>query len=195
MKFAKNLLLIFLLGLGACSQDHKQEIETEFTAYLTSLEKGEFEESLNYLVPEFFEIVPRSQLLEVMEQTFHNPDFVFEIKNPKILSVGEVRAINDKHYALLTYSNQLNMRFTGDVQLTSEDIEMRNEVLMANLKEGFGAENVGYNRESGFFEIQAEKRAYAISANGKNNWKFLVLEEEQKPILTRLLPAELAEDI
>ena len=197
MNIKKNSLTIILLTVCTIgiAQDYKKNIESEFTEYLNSIVNMEFEKSMEYITPEFFEIVPKSQMLKLMEQTFNNPTMEFEIKNPKILSVNDFQKIENKYYSLLTYSNQLNMKMNSEEEETEDESKMRINMTKLSLEQTFGSENVKYNERTDFFQIQSQKDAYAISENGKTEWKFIVIEKEQKMILDKILPKELAEKI
>lgn len=197
MNIKRNLLTILFLticGIGI-AQDYKKNIESEFSAYLNSIVNMEFEKSMEYITPEFFEIVPKSQMIALMEQTFNNPTMEFEILNPKILSVNDFQKIENKYYSLLTYSNQLNIKINSEDQETKDEKEMRINLTKQSFEQTFGAENVKYNEKSDFFEIQSQKDVYAISENGITDWKFLVIEKKQRMILDKILPKELAEKI
>ncbi|MEM6379969.1 MAG: hypothetical protein AAF705_17370, partial [Bacteroidota bacterium] len=144
---------------------------------------------------EFFEIVPKDQLIGLMETTFNNPSMEFEIKNPKILNIKDAQEIENKYYALLTYSNQMDMKVLGPQGETGDEKKNRIKTTQLALEQTFGSENVSYNVETDFFEIQSQKDAYGISKDGETNWNFLVIEKDQKLILEKLLPKELADKI
>jgi len=197
MNIKRNLLTILFLTICTIgiAQDYKKNIESEFSEYLSSIVDMEFEKSMEYITPEFFEIVPKSQMINLMEQTFNNPSMEFEIKNPKILSVNDSQKIENKFYSLLTYSNQMNMKINNEEEETEDEKKMRINMTKLSFQQTFGAENVKYNEETDFFEIQSQKDVYAISENGKTDWKFLVIEKKQKIILDKILPKELADKI
>ncbi|MBU2951391.1 hypothetical protein KO493_11850 [Tamlana agarivorans] len=185
-------LTIYTIGIA---QDYKENIKSEFTEYLNSLINMEFEKSFEYITPEFFEIVPKSQMIKFMEQTFNNPTMDIEIKNPKILTVNDSEKIGNKFYSLLTYSNQMNLKIISEEEETEDEKKMRINLTKLSFEQNFGSENVQYNEKMEFFEIYSEKDVYGISVNGESNWKFLVLEKDSKIILDKILPKELSEKI
>ncbi|WP_149025854.1 hypothetical protein [Polaribacter sp. BM10] len=197
MKLKRNLFTILFLTISAIgiAQDYKNELKKEFNDYLSTIVNMEFEKSMEYIVPEFFEIIPKSQMIKVMKMTFNNPDMEFEIKNPKILKVNDKKEIEKKYYSLLTYSNQMNMKIKGEEGETKDEKTTRINLTKLSLESTFGSENVVYNEKTDFFEIQSQKDVYGISENGEKNWKFLVIEKKQKMILEKLLPKELSEKI
>lgn len=197
MNTKKNILTILILTscIIGFAQDYKKNIETEFTEYLNALVNMDFEKSVEYIAPEFFDIVPKSQMIKLMEQTFNNPTVEFEIKNPKILTINDSEKIANKYYSLLTYSNQMNMKIDSEEEETEDEKTMRINMTKLSFEQTFGSENVKYNEETNFFEIQSQKDVYGISENGETDWKFLVIEKKQKVILEKILPKELADKI
>ncbi|GAB7258326.1 hypothetical protein [Polaribacter sp. BM10] len=197
MKLKRNLFTILFLTISTIgiAQDYKNELKKEFNDYLSTIVNMEFEKSMEYIVPEFFEIIPKSQMIKVMKMTFNNPDMEFELKNPKILKVNDKKKIEKKYYSLLTYSNQMNMKIKGEEGETKDEKTTRINLTKLSLESTFGSENVVYNEKTDFFEIQSQKDVYGISESGEKNWKFLVIEKKQKMILEKLLPKELSEKI
>jgi len=188
-------LILLLLGpgfsLSICAQDYKTEIEKDFAEYLNAITNKEFEKSMAYILPEFFEIFPREQMIQLMDQTFNDPSVEFEFKNPEILKVDDREEIEDKYYALLSYSHQMNMKIYGQEDETAEAKSTRIKLTRMSLEQTFGLENVNYNPDTDFFEILSTKDVYAISDNGERDWKYLVIESEQIDILEQLIPGVL----
>lgn len=197
MNSGKYLLIILFLTIRSVgvAQDYKKEIEIGFTEYLNSIMNRDFEKSMEFILPDFFEIFPKDQMITLMEQTFNNPSIEFEFKNPKILEIKDSRKIEPKYYAMLSYSNQMNMKVNSDEVENEEEKESRIKLMKLSFEQTFGSENVQYNTETEFFEIQVEQQVYAISENGLTDWKFLVIEKKQKVILEKLLPKELLDKI
>jgi hypothetical protein len=197
MKLKQKLFTILFLTISTIgiAQDYKNELKKEFNDYLSTIVNMEFEKSMEYIVPEFFEIIPKSQMIKVMKQAFNNPGIEIEITNPKIIEVKDKKEIENKYYSLLTYSNQMNMKIYGEAEETKNEKTTRINLTKLSLESTFGSENVEYNENTDFFQIQSQKDVYGISKNGENNWKFLVIEKKQKMILEKLLPKELSEKI
>jgi hypothetical protein len=197
MKLKQKLFTILFLTISTIgiAQDYKNELKKEFNDYLSTIVNMEFEKSMEYIVPEFFEIIPKSQMIKVMKQAFNNPGIEIEITNPKIIEVKDKKGIENKYYSLLTYSNQMNMKIDGEAEETKDEKTTRINLTKLSLESTFGSGNVEYNEKTDFFQIQSQKDVYGISENGENNWKFLVIEKKQKMILEKLLPKELSEKI
>jgi len=196
----KTRLLAFLLltiSTVAFSQDYKKEIEKQFLEYNNLIVKRNFEKSMDFVPEEFFNIIPKDQMVLVMEKTFNNPDMDFELKEPKIIEIAESQKIENKFYSLVNYSSPMKMKFKNNDQKeeTEKEHKLRMNMIKLSLEQTFGSDKVRYDEKTEIFEINAQKQAYAISKNGKTDWKFLVIEKKQKFILEKLLPKQLVEKI
>lgn len=192
MHFRKLITLVLVLSATWLSaQDVKQHIANEFTAYQDAIAAGDFEVAMEYISPDFFTIYPKESIIELMETTFNNPSITFEIKDLKIENIEDLKEIDGKHYALLNYSNRMLMKFHQEGEENEENKKSRLAMTQLSLEQTFGSNNVQYDPKTDFFGVAAGKSVYAISANGKTDWKFLVLEKDQKEILQRILPREL----
>lgn len=198
MRFKLSFFAITLILLThfASAQNSKSVIEARFNEYLTALVSKDFNKAMNYLPDDFFKIVPKNHMIEALEKAFNTPGVEFELRMPKIMAIGDVFQEEKKYYSLLKYSNIMIMKIRdGEDNLTKEEKENKFNVIQNSLNNSFGAENVKLNEKDDSFEIYSEKDAYAVSNDGKTNWRFLVLEKDQKPILKKLLPAKLYQKI
>lgn len=195
IKTCLSAIVITLLSLNAFSQE--KEIRSGFNDYINTIISGDYEKSVNFIAEEFFEIVPKEQMVLLMEKTFNNPEMEFEMKDVKILDVGEVAEINGKYYAPLTHSNIIRMKFlnSDEEEETEDQYKLRMTLTKQSFDQMFGAGNVKYEEETGFYEIYAEKQVYAISKNGQTGWKFIVIEKQQIPILKKVLPKQILDNI
>lgn len=192
-KINNLLIIVFIIvfNVSLNAQDYKKNIEVDFNDYLNYIVNKDFEKSLNYISEDFYKIIPKQQLLLIMEQTFNNPDVVIEIKNPKILEIKEYEKIENKYYSFLTYSNQMNIKMKSDENESEEEKKESIELMKSMYEITFGKGNVYFDEKTNFFEIKVVKNVYAISLDGLSNWKFVVIEKKQKPLLEKVLPKTL----
>ncbi|WP_028377218.1 hypothetical protein [Leeuwenhoekiella sp. MAR_2009_132] len=175
------------------AQNYKSTIKSTFSEYLDAIVNSDFEKAMDYMLPEFFDIIPRAQLVSIMEQTFNNPQMSFKIRNPEVLRVEDAQEIEDKFYAMLTYANDMDMQLKGEENETEEQKAMRTGLTQAAFAQSFGKDNVKYKDSTDSYTIHAEKEVIAISNNGTTDWKFIVLENRQNGMLEKLVPAALLE--
>ena len=189
------LTLLFVVELfGAYCQDYKEKIEQQFLEYTNFLIKKDFTKSVEYINDDFFKILPKSQMIILIEKTYNNPDLDFKIENPKVLRIDSIKRIGDQNYVKLQYSNILNMKFKESTSDTSDvdERELKKNLIIISLEKQFGTGNVKHNQLTGYYEIYSVKNVIANSKD-TNSWKFVTVEEKQKIILENFIPKELLE--
>ena len=198
MKNVISLLVIIILSIG-CTATKKatnetkaiDNIKSDFTTYLSAIKDRDFKKSVEYMLPDFFDLIPKEELIKVMEETFNNPNMDFEIKDSKILSVSDIEKIEEKFYSKLRYSSNMSIKMNTEEALTDENKEMTLNLFKLN----FGSENVSYDEQTAKYQINSEQNAISISENGINSWKFLVVEEKQRAILEQFIPKKILDSI
>ncbi len=190
--FTNRLLLLFM-SMSFCAtlsaQDYRAQLESDFYTYVNLLVEKDFEKSMDYIVDDFFEIIPRDQLVQLMEQAFSTPGFEIKLRDPKIIDVQKREKVDGKHYVFMNYSNLMDMKIIKEVHATEEEHKAYMDMMQFAFEDSFGEDNVKLNTEDSSFEIYSEKMVCSISENGVDSWKFLVVESNQKALLEQILPA------
>jgi hypothetical protein len=200
----RTLLLLLLISNLTFSQtaentknkNYKENLNKAFIEYNDLILDQNFEKSMDFMLPEFFEIIPRNQMVLLMKKTYNNPDLEFKADKPKNIKYGELKQIEEKYYSEISYDYDIKIKFNNVEK--SEDEEQNKltlNLMKLNLEKTFGSGNVNYNEKTEFYDINSNKNAIGISKNGINNWKFLVIEKKQKFILEKILPKEITEKI
>lgn len=191
----KQFLLILLFisaGVVVKAQQAQKDIEEQFLKYTHLLIEKKFKESTGYVIEDFFTIIPKETLIEVMEKTFNDPNLSFAIDSPKVISISQSKTIKGKQYAKLQYSNIIHMKMNvGQSDAVLPD-SAQLEFMTLALQGQFGEDNVKFNKEKNTYSIYAKKDAIAQTTDNKN-WKFIVVEEKQLPLLKKIIPKELLE--
>lgn len=201
-------ITLFIVSNISYAQDYKVEIKKEFGDYLDLILVQDFEKSMDYVIEDVFEIVPKESMISLMETTFNTPGLELSLEKANIISVGDAEIVEEKYYAMLEYSNIMKMKFTEEENetedeetetQTEEEIakekKITNALIRVSLAKSFGDENVKFNEKTETYEIFAQKQAYAVSKNGKDNWKFIVVEKNQKAFLEMILPKAITDKI
>ncbi len=194
----KPLLLILFLNILAFSssaQVYKVNIEKNFDTYYSLIAKGEFEQSTEYVPDDFFKIIPKQQMVALMKQLLSSKEFEFKVMTGKIKSIKAPKLINGKHYALFNYESGMSMKFNGMDTLGIKEKSEKLNLLSQSLKIKFGEDHVKLDDQTNTFLIYTVKKSCAISLDGLTNWKFVNIENGQKGILLKILPAEIIDEI
>src|SRR5690554_6720833 len=191
-------LLIFVSNLtfGQTNENYQENLNKDFVEYNDLILKQEFEKSMEYMLPDFFEIIPKNQMIMLMKQVYNNPDLEFKMDKPKNITYGEPKKIEEQYYSEITYSYDIQMKFKNIEESDDEEQNgLTRNLTKLQLEKTFGSGNVKFNKETEFYEIHSVKNAFGISENGTSDWKFVVVEPKQKFILEKILPKELTEKI
>lgn len=195
----KNKLIVLLLLLPISTMlatTPKDNAEKDFKKYIGHLINQEFEQSMDYLYPELFDLISREDMLLTMEQTFNSPDILISIAEPTVNSVGEIEKIDSMFFVKLNYSHTMIMRFSNTDSLeTQQERDSRDEMTLISLGGTFGEENVSYDSTSSSFDIFTTKDSYGKSKDGKTSWKFIDIDPNNMVLLEALLPAKLLQKI
>lgn len=188
LNFLAVLLTYCSFVFGQSGQDN---LRGDFTTYINLTINQDFEKSMDYIVEDFFEVIPKQQLISVFKQLYNNPSMEFKVESPKILSIEPIEKIGDRFYSILMYSNLMKMRLKSeDNDESQEDKKNRIELLKSSFNKKFGDENVTYNNTTDFFEIKVNKKVCCVSKNGSNNWKFITIDSDKKYILQKFIPSK-----
>ncbi len=180
----------FLLNIGfAQSED---AIRKGFKKYQDFLKAGEYEKSMDLVYPKLFDLVPKSTLLDAIKSTFNDPNLEIEMGDGKILEIGKAQKVEGEYFSFISYESVIKMKANASGEAEQEAINVQ---LKANFEENFGANNVSYDEETGFFTIKVKEQSLAISPNGKDSWKFLTLQKNQLMLMEQILPAEILEQV
>lgn len=147
--------------------------------------ENKMEAGVDYMNPRFFEIIPKDQFLKMMKATINNPFLEMKLSLPTIKEIGEVLNIENTDYVKIKVLGPFKMK-VKDLE-TDEIQEFQDE-----LETTHGKENVSYDKETGFFVINATKEVIGSSMDGKKNWKFVEVDSpDMKNRLKRIVPAEI----
>lgn len=173
-----------------------QSIKDDFAKYNQHILDKEFEESMNYILPEFFEYFPKKDLIAVMEMMFNGTEVIFDLGEPRNIEIGEIEQIEERYYATINYDYDMNVKYVSlaDPNATEEEQELTRKLIITQMENAMGGK-VSYDEETDFYSVVAKKVSFAISDDGLSNWKFVVVENEQKALLEKLLPQKLIDNL
>lgn len=193
MKYLKSILFIFLCTIttNLYAQSVNETIERQFTEYSQLVIDNEFDKALDYVPEEIFEIIPREQMIKMMQMVLNSTDFEYKATLPKIISISDIIKIEEVNYVKIKNSSEVQMKF---LELEKDEHrETTISLFKLSFEKKFGVGNVKYNEETHFFEINSTKDIIAKS-NDLKEWKFVIIENDNhKLILERFIPKQLFE--
>jgi len=187
----KKVFLFAFLFLSIASINAQNKlIKERFIKMQQALLDKEFEKSLEFTAEELFEIVPKEQLLSVMEATFNNPKMQIDSDLPKVLDISDVFQVKNKFYAILKITGNQRIRVLGD---DNKALGLDDRLLYAlklNFEQQYGSENVKFDEKTKFFNVIVNQTIVSISYDGETDWKYLAIDNLKLEIISKLLPQE-----
>lgn len=184
----KSIITLVFICLWSIVEVNAQqkEIVKQFTQYTEALRQKDFDTSLDYMPEEFFDLIPKEQMVATMKSVFNDPEMSLSFVDFKIDSVDSIRKIKGKNYALLKYSSTMTLKLNeADVDTATTNI------ILNSYHTVFGKENVKYNAANQEYTIHTTKNVYAISDTELKTWKFIEVDKTQIDLLKTFIPEEL----
>lgn len=188
MKQIITILAFFqtLISLGQ-EVNVNNEIQKDFKDYFNLIAERKIDDALNYSNPKLFEIFPKEQMKNLMEAVYKMPNIEYKIGIATFLKFEELKKIENVNYVKFYIISPIEMKFK-DIENTDEKISQ----MTKNFEAKFGVGNVVFDKESGFYKINAEKVIIASCDNQLVEWKFVTVDNpKMKVLLEKFIPKEL----
>jgi len=155
-------IFISIIGFGQ-EIDVNSEIRKDFTDYFNLISEKKIESALDYSNPKLFELIPRDEMKSLMEAVYKMPNIEYKTGNLTFLKFDELKKIENDNYVKFYIISPIEMKFK-DIENTEEQISK----MTKNFETKFGVGNVNFDKETGFYKINAEKIIRVIYI--KNNY-------------------------
>jgi len=179
-------IFISIIGFGQ-EIDVNSEIRKDFTDYFNLISEKKIESALDYSNPKLFELIPRDEMKSLMEAVYKMPNIEYKTGNLTFLKFDELKKIENDNYVKFYIISPIEMKFK-DIENTEEQISK----MTKNFETKFGVGNVNFDKETGFYKINAEKIIIASSNDNLVDWKFVTVDNpKMKFLLEKIIPSEL----
>jgi hypothetical protein len=142
-----------------------------------------YEEVTNFTYPKVFDLIPKEQMLEMLDQTFNNETMRVRLVSvdPKFV-FSDIQKIESKTVAVVNYNNA--MRIIFEQKMTDEEgIKM-----VENFKNAGNYSIAKFEKERNAMYLEGPATMIAVADEStKNEWKFLNYEKGQSQMATTVL--------
>ncbi len=177
-------VLTFLFCGNAFCQTEQEALKQRFEVYFKSLKEMDNEQTVDCYYPKFFEYVPRSLVLEALNNLEASLKSTVSMDFDSILFVAEILKHESSLYTLIKYSYVMHLNLaktnTGN---TEEQMAIESQ-----LKSAYGKENVSYDHNTGIYSIMTIDEVYAINDPVYSVWYFLKKEPATLSIVEEIMP-------
>ena len=166
-------------------------LEHRLAEFMQVNEKMELNKVLDYTYAKLYTIVPREQMLEVLQNIFNNEEMSIRLDSLRIDSIYPVFKLENGSYAKVIYSFNMFMAYkysTEDSTSTEEKTE-KNDFMVSALGAQYGKDNVSIDPTTGSLKIQITSPMVAAKDQYAKQWSFVNLKEKD-PLTDRLFSKE-----
>lgn len=192
------ILLLALMFNAFCSieaQNVNENIEKGFVEMQSAIMNKDFKKSVEYIADELFKVIPKDQLISVLELTFNNPQMEIELSLPENISISIPMKEGGKYYSILSFPSIQKIRLLDPNGLPLSKDDEKVISMRSAFESVAGADNVTFDDESMFFTVIIDQKAVAISENGKDGWKYMNFDKSQATLFEQLLPKTVIEKL
>jgi hypothetical protein len=186
IKFLLGLFLLMSLLFSAQNND-QHAISKSFSSFLNQLKNRDIDKAVDNIYPKFFTVLPKDQMKMILNMTYNNPIMKVEIINYKVSQIGNIELVKGEYFSVVDYSTRIRCNAEG-----MQD-EMRNSIKNMLIQK-YGKGSVVYYPKEMAYYINAKMKACAVSKDQKI-WKFVLIENEFKPRLTKVLPKKILDKL
>lgn len=167
-------------------------LERRLAEFMQVNDQMDLDKVLDYTYPKLFTIVPRTQMLEALQNTFDNENVSVQLDSLSITNVYPVFKSENGSYAKVMYSMIMIMAFKENKEdsLTAEKKKERDDFMLSTLSEQYGEGNVSIDPTTGSLKIKVVSPMVAAKDQHAKKWNFVNLKEND-PLTNRLFSKEI----
>jgi hypothetical protein len=186
-----SLCLCCLFASIAILAQKDTTLERRLAEFMQANEKLEFSKVLDYTYAKLFTIVPRNQMLEILQNTFDNENMSIKLDSLRIDSIYPVFKLENGSYAKVIYSFNMFMliKYPDGDSLSVDEKKEKNDFMVSALGGQYGENNVSIDPITGFLKIQVTSPMAAVKDQIAKQWSFVNLKEKD-PLMDRLFDKE-----
>lgn len=193
------LLLIstfFIAQPSGFAQTAADTIKQTVLAYFKTIETFDMKTSVEYLHPAIFDLVPKSNMIEMLEQSFKDPEVKVKMDSAAILKVSPILIEDKIRYSLVNYSFIMHMTMMDGEKPMTDTNEKSGLMFTYNMiKKKYGEKKVRLEAEKGTIHVLSETSLFAIHAPEFDGWKFLENKENMTKVFDGIIPENILKQL
>lgn len=142
---------------------------------------------LDLTYPKLFTIVPREDLLGLMQNSFETEQFSSTLDSLKADTIFPVFKIQDESFAKIKHTMLMRMKFKNTPDSATE---ASNGVMIGLLAAQFGEDHVRFDKPNNTIIISMLSTMIAVKNKSENLWYFVNFDEGNKEMLDLLFSEE-----
>lgn len=173
------------LGINAqdLSSTDNAAIDQRTSNFLDLIKSKNYTQVLDYIYPELFEHTSKESMFQVFN-LLEMAGIELKFNSFEVTSKKTIPAEGDIKYAMVKYKMDMTL------PLDTDDLKGIAALLVPNIQNSFGKENVEYNRAESYINVKGEKFLLGISDPKYKDWMFIIYDDSFKNAINKTLPAK-----
>lgn len=184
----KFCILFILTSIITFAQDLTSLKNDAQKVYDLTIEK-KYDKVLDYTYPKLFEIIPRKEMLEVLNNMLDNEEMTMTIEevSPNF-TFSQVMKINSGTYYVIEHNNKMTMKF-------KQELGEGKEMIIEYMRESMPNYQITFDEKTEIITLDGKAKMIAISDELTNGiWKFLNYNGDS-PMMEQVLGKDILEKL
>lgn len=164
------------------SASEEAAIDLRVNRFLNTIEQRDYTKLLDFIYPPIFEHTSKEsmfQFFNLLEQA----GIALKFNNLEVKEKTSMEKVDGIHYGLIAYA------FEMEVPLDNDDLKAFAPMLLPQLKQNFGKENVLYNQSEGFIRINSDNYLLGVDNPAYEEWLFILYDKSFASDIKKIIPA------
>lgn len=180
-------LLIFLIcahqngKAQSFSAAEEAAIDQRVNSFLKTIEKRDYTKLLDFIYPPIFEHTSKESMFQFFS-LLQQAGIELQFNKLQVKNKTSIDRLDGVHYGLISYA------FEMEVPLVNEEVKAFAPMLIPQLKQNFGKENVIYNQSEGFIRINSENFLIGVDNPAYKEWLFILYDASFASSIKKIIP-------
>lgn len=188
-------LILLAVGIFLSVISYAQDdMRVTLNKYLKLSEEKNSEQLMDYMYPKFFELFPRDIMIKALDKSLNDPAFEIILRDSEILSISPQKTVDSVTYAIADYSFVMSLKYVESEENSLPDqstIDLTKDIF----NNMYGEDNVYFSDEEKKFTIRVTKNMLVLKTPLLTSWKVLGTDANLKPLLLKIIPKEIVDEL
>jgi hypothetical protein len=187
MKKLTILLLSFFFLAAHAQKNTEPQLSTRIMEYLLHTKNLAFDKAMDYTHPRLFAIVPREQLVEIMEQAFHNGQMKFSFDTMAVSAISPDYKFGNATYRKVDYHMSMTIVLDDSTDLKNSQMAA---AMQQSFETAFPKKKITIDAAKNAIRVAGKDIMFAIKDKQAPDWKFLGYDRSNPALLSQLYPKQ-----
>lgn len=163
------------------SLSEEADIDLRVNSFLNTIEQRDYTKLLDFIYPPIFDHTSKESMFQFFS-LLQQAGIELKFNELKVKDKTSIERLDGIHYGLIAYS------FEMEVPLINDNLKAFAPMLLPQLQENFGKENVIYNQSEGFIRINSENYLLGVDNPAYDEWLFILYDKSFASDIKKIIP-------